>query len=149
MSTNEKWSAADLPDQSGRTFVVTGASSGLGEATTRALAAAGAHVVLAVRNVAKGQAVADTITGSTDVRQLDLGSLASVRAFAQGWTGRLDVLINNAGIMAVPLSRTPDGFEQQIGTNYLGHFALTNLLLPYITGRVVNVSSVINSTGHL
>jgi NAD(P)-dependent dehydrogenase (short-subunit alcohol dehydrogenase family) len=139
--TASRWTAADLPDLHGRTAIVTGASSGLGTITARELARAGAHVVLAVRDVAKGERVAATITGDTDVRALDLTDLASVRAFADGWTGEIDVLVNNAGIMAVPESRTADGFESQIGTNHLGHFALTNLLLPAVTGRVVTVSS--------
>ena len=139
--TASRWTAADLPDLHGRTAIVTGASSGLGTITARELARAGAHVVLAVRDVVKGERVAATITGDTDVRALDLTDLASVRAFADGWTGEIDVLVNNAGIMAVPESRTADGFESQVGTNHLGHFALTNLLLPAVTGRVVTVSS--------
>ena len=106
-------------------------------------------MVLAVRNTVKGDAVAATIPGSTEVKALDLGSLASIHAFAQAWTGDVDILINNAGVMATPLTRTPDGFELQIGTNFLGHFALTNLLLPHITDRIVNVSSVLNSLGHI
>jgi NAD(P)-dependent dehydrogenase (short-subunit alcohol dehydrogenase family) len=87
--------------------------------------------------------------GTTEVRHLDLEDLSSVRAFARAWTGDIDVLINNAGIMQVPLGRTSDGFERQIGTNHLGHFALTNLLLPRITDRVVTVSSNAHSRGHL
>jgi NAD(P)-dependent dehydrogenase (short-subunit alcohol dehydrogenase family) len=140
-SSKSKWTAADLPDLSGRTVVVTGASSGLGAVTARELARAGAHVVLAVRDLAKGERVAADIPGDREVRRLDLADLASVRAFADAWTGDLDVLINNAGIMAVPQGKTADGFESQIGTNHLGHFALTNLLLPQITDRVVTVSS--------
>jgi NAD(P)-dependent dehydrogenase (short-subunit alcohol dehydrogenase family) len=120
---------------------VTGASSGLGAVTARELARAGAHVVLAVRDVAKGERVAETIMGDREVRALDLADLASVRAFADGWSGDLDLLVNNAGIMAVPQGKTADGFEAQIGTNHLGHFALTNLLLGHITDRVVTVSS--------
>jgi NAD(P)-dependent dehydrogenase (short-subunit alcohol dehydrogenase family) len=135
------WTSADLPDLSGRTAVVTGASSGLGLETSRALAGAGARVVLAVRDVEKGELVAGDINGSTEIRALDLADLASIRAFAEGWRGPLDVLINNAGIMAVPEARTVDGFELQIGTNHLGPFLLTNLLLPSITDRVVTVSS--------
>ena len=135
-----------LPDLTGRTAVVTGASSGIGVASTRALAGAGAHVVLAVRDVPKGQDVARLIKGSTEVRQLDLGNLDSVRAFAAAWTGDLELLINNAGIMAVPKGKTIDGFEMHIGTNHLGHFALTNLLLPHLTGRVVTVSSGLASS---
>jgi NAD(P)-dependent dehydrogenase (short-subunit alcohol dehydrogenase family) len=97
--------------------------------------------VLAVRNPAKGRAVAKAIAGDTEVRELDLSSLSSVRAFASSWQGPIDVLINNAGIMQVPETRTADGFELQFGTNHLGHFALTNLLLPQIRGRIVTLSS--------
>ena len=113
-----KWTAADLPDQSGRTAIITGASSGIGLVTARELACAGARVVLAVRDTEKGQRAAAGIPGRTEVRPLDLASLASVRAFAAGWTGALDILVNNAGIMAVPEGRTGDGFELQIGTNH-------------------------------
>jgi NAD(P)-dependent dehydrogenase (short-subunit alcohol dehydrogenase family) len=133
----------------GRIVVVTGASSGIGEATARALAGAGGKVVLAVRDPAKGERVASSIAGDTEVRPLDLEDLASVRAFAAGWTGRLDILINNAGIMLVPAARTTDGFERQIGTNHLGPFALTSLLLPYVTDRVVTVSSNAHERGRL
>jgi NAD(P)-dependent dehydrogenase (short-subunit alcohol dehydrogenase family) len=138
------WSANDLPDLTGRTAIVTGANSGIGRAAAAALAGAGAHVVLAVRDVAKGQAAAASMPGDTEVRPLDLASLASVRAFAAGWEGGLHLLINNAGVMVPPRSRTADGFELQFGTNHLGHFALANLLLEHVTGRVVTVSS----TGH-
>src|SRR4051812_24708223 len=141
------WSTADIPAQTGRTAVITGANSGLGLATARALAAAGARVVLAVRDTARGQQAAAGLTGQVEVRQLDLADLSSVRAFAAGWSGDLDVLVNNAGIMAVPEARTADGFELQFGTNHLGHFALTNLLLPQVTGRVVTVSSGLHSSG--
>ncbi|HEX7471478.1 MAG TPA: oxidoreductase [Candidatus Limnocylindrales bacterium] len=146
---NDGWTADDLPDMSGRTVVVTGASSGIGAATARKLARAGAKVVLAVRDVAKGERVAAAMTGDTEVRELKLDDLASVRAFAAAWTGDLDVLINNAGIMMVPEGRTVDGFERQIGTNHLGPFALTNLLLPHITDRVVTVSSNAHERGRL
>lgn len=135
------WNSTDIPDQTDRTFIVTGANSGLGRATTKALAAAGAHVVMAVRSRSKAETVANAITGNVEIRELDLADLSSVRAFAAGWTGPIDVLVNNAGVMAVPESRTKDGFEMQFGTNHLGHFALTNLLLPQITDRVVTVSS--------
>src|SRR5262249_4186958 len=139
----------DLPAMSGRTVVVTGASSGLGLITARALAAAGARVVLAVRDEAKGRSAAATMPGTTEVRHLDLSTLASVRAFAAGWTGPLDILSNNAGIMQVPQARTSDGFELQIATNHLGPFALTPLLMPHITGRVVTVSSEMAKRGHI
>ncbi len=126
----------------GRNAIVTGANSGIGRAAARALAGAGAHVVLAVRNTDKGEAAAAAMPGETEVRRLDLASLASVREFAAGWEGEIDLLINNAGVMVPPLSRTAEGFELQFGTNHLGHFALTNLLLDRVTGRVVTVSSM-------
>lgn len=132
---------SDIPSLKGRTVVVTGANSGIGRAAARALAARNARVVLAVRNPGKGREAAATMTGDVDVRRLDLADLASIRAFAADLTEPVDVLINNAGVMIPPLSRTADGFELQIGTNHLGHFALTNLLLPRIRGRVVTVSS--------
>jgi NAD(P)-dependent dehydrogenase (short-subunit alcohol dehydrogenase family) len=135
---------ADIPDMTGQTAIVTGANSGIGRATARSLAAGGAHVVLAMRNVGKGRAAAAAMPGEAEVRELDLASLDSVRAFASGWDGMIDLLINNAGVMVPPLTRTADGFELQFGTNHLGHFALTNLLLEHVTGRVVTVSS----TGH-
>ena len=136
-----------IPDLAGKTVIVTGANSGIGRAAAAALAAAGAPVVLAVRDQAKGEAAAATMPGTTEVRQLDLASLDSVRAFAAAWQGEIDLLINNAGVMIPPLSRTADGFELQFGTNHLGHFALTNLLLPHITGRVVTVSSDAHRVG--
>jgi NAD(P)-dependent dehydrogenase (short-subunit alcohol dehydrogenase family) len=126
----------------GRNAIVTGANSGIGRAAARALAGAGAHVVLAVRNTDRGEAAAAAMPGETEVRRLDLASLASVREFAAGWEGEIDLLINNAGVMVPPLSRTAEGFELQFGTNHLGHFALTNLLLDRVTGRVVTVSSM-------
>ncbi|MFD7933481.1 oxidoreductase [Streptomyces sp. NPDC059755] len=139
--TTQPWNTTDIPDQTGRTTVVTGANSGLGLATVEALARAGAHVVLAVRDPRRGEAAAATVPGSVEVRRLDLADLSSVREFAAGWRGDLDLLINNAGVMNVPEARTKDGFETQFGTNHLGHFALTNLLLPHITDRVVVLSS--------
>src|SRR5580658_977400 len=142
------FSVQDIPDLAGRTAIVTGANSGIGRATAAALAARGAHVVLAVRDPDKGKQAAAEMPGSTEVRRLDLASLASVRAFAQSWEGDVDLLINNAGVMVPPQSRTADGFELQFGTNHLGHFALTNLLLPHVTGRVVSVASVAHRTGH-
>jgi NAD(P)-dependent dehydrogenase (short-subunit alcohol dehydrogenase family) len=143
------WDVADLPDQRGRIVVVTGATSGLGRATAAALAHAGAHVVLAVRDTERGERAAAGMTGSTEVRRLDLADLASVRAFASAWAGSLDVLVNNAGVMAVPRGRTADGFETQLGTNHLGHYALTNLLLRHITDRVVTVSSAAHRHGRI
>jgi NAD(P)-dependent dehydrogenase (short-subunit alcohol dehydrogenase family) len=138
------WSVNDIPDMTGRNVIVTGGNSGIGRGAARALASKGAHVVLAVRDTRKGEAAAAAIPGDTEVRRLDLASLASIREFAAGWDGGLDLLINNAGVMVPPFSRTADGFELQFGTNHLGHFALTNLLLGHVTGRVVTVSS----TGH-
>jgi NAD(P)-dependent dehydrogenase (short-subunit alcohol dehydrogenase family) len=140
-SKQKTWDAGSIGDQTGRTAVVTGANSGLGIATVDALARAGAHVVLAVRDVTRGAEAAATVQGSVEVRRLDLADLASVREFAAGWHGDLDLLINNAGVMNIPEAATKDGFEMQFGTNHLGHFALTNLLLPHITDRVVTVSS--------
>jgi NAD(P)-dependent dehydrogenase (short-subunit alcohol dehydrogenase family) len=125
----------------GRTVVVTGANSGIGRAAARMLAARDARVVLAVRNLDKGHEAAAGMTGNVEVRRLDLADLASVRTFAEDFTDPVDVLINNAGVMIPPLTRTADGFELQFGTNHLGHFALANLLLPRIRDRVVTVSS--------
>ena len=136
------WTAADLPSFAGRTVIVTGANSGLGAVTARELAGKGANIIMAVRNTSKGEAAAQQITGPkvVEVRRLDLQDLSSVRQFADG-VDKVDVLINNAGIMAAPYALTVDGFESQIGTNHLGHFALTNLLLPKLTDRVVTAPS--------
>jgi NAD(P)-dependent dehydrogenase (short-subunit alcohol dehydrogenase family) len=142
------WDASDIPDQSGRTFIVTGANSGLGAATTRALTAAGAQVIMACRDEVKARAVANTLGDRAQVRRLDLADLGSVREFADSVDGA-DVLINNAGVMAVPLRRTADGFEMQIGTNHLGHFALTGLLLDKIAERIVTVSSGAHAIGRI
>src|ERR1700738_2007875 len=143
-----QWTAADLPSFAGRTVIVTGANSGLGAVTARELARVGAQVILAVRNTGKGEAAARDMTGDVEVRRLDLQELASVRQFADG-VDTVDVLINNAGVMAAPRGGTADGFETQIGTNHLGHFALTNLLLPKITDRVVAVSSLMHWMGYI
>jgi NAD(P)-dependent dehydrogenase (short-subunit alcohol dehydrogenase family) len=138
-------------DLGGRRVVITGASSGIGEQTAHAMASTGAAVTLAVRDVAAGHAVAEAVTAATgntaiDVRQLDLGDLASVSAFADQWDGPLHVLINNAGIMATPFTRTPQGWELQFATNHLGHAALAlglhNALAAAGGARVVNVSSI-------
>lgn len=144
-----KWTAADLPGLTGRRVIVTGANSGIGFVAAKALAGAGADVTLAVRTVAKGEEAAARIGGNVHVAELDLASLQSVRAFAAGVDGRVDVLVNNAGVMAVPESRTADGFELQFGTNHLGHFALTGLLLDRISDRVVTVSSVMHRVGSI
>jgi len=149
MTPAGKWTAADLPALDGRTIVVTGANSGIGRVAARELARAGARVVIAVRDQAKGRAAAVEMPGTVEVRPLDLADLGSVRAFAGAWEGDLDMLINNAGVMATPLGRTADGFELQIATNHLGPFALTNLLLPSIGGRVVTVSSGMHRIGRI
>jgi NAD(P)-dependent dehydrogenase (short-subunit alcohol dehydrogenase family) len=135
------WTSAALQSQRGRNVIVTGANSGIGLPIARAMAGAGARVVLAVRDLAKGEAAAESISGECEVRKLDLADLGSVRGFVDSWHGELAVLINNAGVMMTPERRTADGFESQIGTNHLGHFALTNLLLPHVTDRVVTVAS--------
>ncbi len=145
----DKWTAADLPRMDGRTVVVTGANSGIGLAATHEFARIGAHVVLAVRDPERGERAAGAVPGDREVRQLDLADLGSVRAFAEAWSGPLDVLVNHAGVMAVPQDRTADGFELQLGTNHLGHFALTGLLLPSITDRVVTVSSGAHRMGRI
>lgn len=148
-----KWTAADIPDQTGRTVVVTGANSGLGLRSAEALAAKGARVLMACRNATKAAAALELVKAKAtgpdpEVRSLDLSSLASVRECATGLAAELnhlDVLLNNAGIMAVPKAMTVDGFESQLGTNHLGHYALTGLLLPTLLAapepRVVTVSS--------
>ena len=148
MSTS-KWTPEDLPSLDNRTVVITGATSGIGRAAAIRLAEAGAHVVLAVRNTQKGEEVAREMHGRAEVRHLDLTDLNTVRAFANTWDGDIDILIDNAGIMAVPQGKTKDGFETQIGTNHLGHFALTGLLLPHVKDRVVVLSSNAHRFGKL
>jgi NAD(P)-dependent dehydrogenase (short-subunit alcohol dehydrogenase family) len=152
---SQKWTSADVPDQSGRIAVVTGANSGLGFDTAAVLADKGAHVVLAVRNLDKGREAVEKIKAASPnavvaLQELDLSSLASVRTAAEELRAahpRIDLLINNAGVMYVPTRETTkDGFEMQFGTNHLGHFALTGLLLDHLTSvdgsRIVTVSSV-------
>lgn len=148
------WTASDLPDLGGRRAVVTGANSGLGLIVSRELAAHGASVVMACRDTAKGQAAAAQLDGEVHVRPLDLASLDSVRRFAGDLAAeRLDLLVNNAGIMMPPRTVTADGFELQLGTNHLGHFALTGLLLDALSAaeaaRVVTVSSIEHKPGRL
>lgn len=161
MARAEGWAVKDMPDLSGKTIVVTGANSGLGFQAARAFAAKGAHVVMACRDTAAGEIAAEGVRNhapdaSVDVKPLDLASLGSVRAFAEGLRvahERLDVLCNNAGVMAIPLRRTADGFEMQFGTNHLGHFALTGLLIDRLLAtpgaRVVTLSSNAHSFGKI
>jgi NAD(P)-dependent dehydrogenase (short-subunit alcohol dehydrogenase family) len=144
-----KWTAQDIPQQDGRTFVITGANSGIGLEAARALGAAGAHVVVACRDTSKGEHAVAELDGDFDVRRLDLADLSSVHAFADALECDVDVLINNAGVMAVPRAKTVDGFELQLGTNHLGHFALTGLLLARIRDRVVTISSQAHRTGRI
>jgi len=137
------WTAVDLPDLHGRTVVVTGATSGLGAAATRALAGRGAHVVTACRDLARASALADETPGDVEPRHLDLADLDSVRAFADGLDdlGGVDVLVNNAGVLAVPYDVTRQGFELHVGVNHLGPFLLTGLLLDRVGDRVVTMTS--------
>ena len=156
-----RWTIGDIPDQSGRTAVITGANTGLGYETAAALAAKGAHVVLAVRNLDKGKAAADLIvrrTPGADVtlQQLDLSSLESIHAASDqlhAGLDRLDLLVDNAGVMFTPKATTKDGFELQFGTNHLGHFALTGRLLDLLLdtpgSRVVTVSSIGHRFGRI
>jgi NAD(P)-dependent dehydrogenase (short-subunit alcohol dehydrogenase family) len=148
-----KWTPDDIPDQSGRVAVVTGANSGIGAVAARHLAEHGALVVLAVRNLEKGEAAAAGMTGDVEVRRLDLADLSSMREFAEGFDRDIDLLLNNAGVMALPERRTADGFEMQIGTNHLGHFALTGRLLPRVLAtpepRVVTVASGAHRMGRI
>jgi NAD(P)-dependent dehydrogenase (short-subunit alcohol dehydrogenase family) len=151
MKTKNTWTSADMPDQTGKIAVVTGANSGLGYETSLALARKNAHVIMACRNlekaeVARAQIVEQVPDAEADVMKLDLASLASVRAFAEEFTSRnnhLDMLINNAGIALIPRQETTDGFEMQFGVNHLGHFALTDLLLDILLStpgsRIVTV----------
>lgn len=144
-----RWTAAELPDMTGRTVIVTGGARGLGQVTARELARVGARVVLAVRDPGKAAPVAAAMPGRVEVRRLNVSDLGSVHRFSAEWTGGIDVLINNAGIMNVPWAQTAEGFESQMATNYLGPFALTNLLLPHVTDRVVTVSSQLHRLGRV
>ncbi|MDV2985514.1 UNVERIFIED_CONTAM: oxidoreductase [Methylobacteriaceae bacterium AG10] len=155
----QRWTVADIPSQAGRRAVVTGASAGLGFETAQALAGAGASVVLAVRDLGKGERAAAAIRrahpgADLSVRPIDTASLDSVRAFARDWPAAapIDRLVLNAGIAAVPRrEESADGFERQLATNYLGHFALTGLLLPALSpsARVVSVASLAHRSGHI
>jgi NAD(P)-dependent dehydrogenase (short-subunit alcohol dehydrogenase family) len=155
------WTFDSIPPQTGRTAIVTGANTGIGYETARALARKGAHVILACRDLQKANAAVERIAserpaGSVRARELDLSDLESVRRFAEQFAGeheRLDLLINNAGVMVPPASKTKQGFELQFGTNHLGHFALTGLLLPLLRrtpgARVVVVSSGVHHQGRI
>ncbi|MFC7097288.1 oxidoreductase [Halobaculum marinum] len=156
------WTAADLPDMDGERVVVTGANSGIGKEATRGFARAGADVTLACRSVDRGTDAAAEIRhaepgvdgDALDVRELDLADLSSVRAFADDWTEPIDVLCNNAGVMAIPRTETVDGFETQFGVNHLGHVALTGLLLDHLRAadgesRVVTQSSGVHERGEI
>jgi NAD(P)-dependent dehydrogenase (short-subunit alcohol dehydrogenase family) len=161
MSRNKPWNATDLPDLSGKTIIVTGGNSGIGFGAASEFARKGAQVVLACRNMEKAQSAAVQITNAhpqaaVEALELDLADLKSVRNFAKGFHAnhrRLHVLCNNAGVMALPYRRTADGFEMQFGTNHLGHFALTGLLLDLVTGtagaRVVTASSGAHRMGYM
>ena len=154
-----KWTAGEMPDQHGRIAIVTGANSGIGFEAAKELAAKGALTVLACRNLIKGEEAARAIRAATpdaslELLALNLADLSSVRAFVDDYLARhdrLDLLINNAGVMALPYRQTADGFEMQFGTNHLGHFALTGLLLPTLLAtpgsRIVNVSSTAHRMG--
>jgi NAD(P)-dependent dehydrogenase (short-subunit alcohol dehydrogenase family) len=149
---DRRWTVADVPDQSGRTAVVTGGAAGIGFETAKVLAVRGARVVLACRDAERGAAATNLLTGDVVVVRLDLASLASVRAAAdeiRAAVPRLDLLINNAGVMNAPFRRTEDGIELTFATNHVGHFALTGLLLDTLTddGRIVTVSSIAHRRG--
>jgi NAD(P)-dependent dehydrogenase (short-subunit alcohol dehydrogenase family) len=156
---SQKWTTADIPDLTGKVIIVTGANCGLGYEDAKEFARKGAQTIMACRDMAKAQAALDQLKAEipeahAEIMQLDLSSLASVRQFAEDFKGRyqrLDVLVNNAGIMWAPYGKTEDGFESQFGTNHLGHFALTGLLIDLLhktpDSRVVNVSSVGHRAG--
>lgn len=159
--TKQKWTSSKISDQQGRVVIVTGATSGLGKEASRVLAGKNASVILAVRNTSKGEKVAEEIrkefkNADVSVRALDLSNLESVKQFSAEILKdykRLDILINNAGVMMCPFSKTADGFEIQMGTNHLGHFALTGLLMPLLkkteNSRIVSTSSMAHNMGNI
>ncbi|MEU7986278.1 oxidoreductase [Streptosporangium canum] len=152
------WTPDDIPDLTGSTAVVTGANGGIGLPTAARLAGRGAQVIMTARDLARGEAAVKAVRAETpgariELRALDLADLGSVRGFAAGFDGPIDILVNNAGIGMIPRRTTADGFEMQFGTNHLGHFALTGLLLPHLLARpgarVVTVSSDAHSLGRI
>jgi NAD(P)-dependent dehydrogenase (short-subunit alcohol dehydrogenase family) len=159
--SNSSWTASNIPDQTGKIVIITGATSGLGKEATRVLSEKGATVILAVRNPQKAEAVAAQIlknnaTAKIDIRGMDLGNLDSIKSFAAKILNdydQLDILINNAGVMMCPYSKTKDGFEIQMGTNHLGHFALTGHLMPLLKktkdSRIVATSSIAHRSGDI
>ena len=161
MKSNNKWDSQDIPDQKGRIAIVTGSSSGIGYETVRVLANKNATVIIAVRNLQKGNAALDQIkeqnvSADVGIMEIDLTDLQSIHNFAENFKkkyNRLDLLINNAGVMMPPYCKTADGFELQFGTNHLGHFALTGLLMDLLkktsNSRIVNVSSGAHHYGNL
>ncbi|MFN2150489.1 MAG: oxidoreductase [Anaerolineales bacterium] len=158
---NDKWTLENIPDQRGKIVIVTGANSGIGYEAARALARKGANVIMACRSLEKGEAAVaqirrENLQGDVILRQLDLADLSSVRNFADEFLAeykQLNILINNAGVMAIPYRKTKDGFEMQFGTNHLGHFALTGLLFELLintpNSRVVTVSSYAHIVGKI
>lgn len=159
--SKSKWNGTNIPNQEGKVVIITGATSGLGKEATKVLSGKNATVIMAVRNTKKGETVAQEIKKSfpnatIDVRKLELNSLKSIDAFAKSVTAnydRLDILINNAGVMACPFSKTEDGFEIQMGVNHLGHFALTGHLMPLLkktkSARIVATSSLAHRQGDI
>jgi len=159
--SNNKWTTENIPDQSGKSVIITGANSGIGYEATRALVSKGATVIMACRSLEKGEIAATQIRNENpgrkvSVKQLDLSDLSSVESFAKAFLSeydQLDILINNAGVMATPYGKTADGFEMQFGTNHLGHFALTGLLIDLLKSspksRVVTVSSYAHLIGKI
>ena len=158
---NDKWTLENIPDQRGKIVIVTGANSGIGYEAARALARKGANVIMACRSLEKGEAAVaqirrENLQGDVILRQLDLADLSSVRNFADEFLAeykQLNILINNAGVMAIPYRKTKDDFEMQFGTNHLGHFALTGLLFELLkntpNSRVVTVSSYAHIVGKI
>lgn len=159
--SNKKWGIQNIPDQENKTIIITGASSGLGKEVTKVLSNKNATVIMAVRNIQKAQAVSAEIKqdfpkAKVEIRSLDLSSLDSIKSFAKGFLidhKKLDILINNAGVMMCPYSKTKDGFEIQMGTNHLGHFALVGLLMPILKNtkdsRIVSTSSIAHKSGNI